>query len=149
MSHSILLINGPNLNMLGVREPSIYGKETLQDIEKACVQKGTSHDLDVVCVQHNSEGALIDEIQAARGKHSAIIINPGGYTHTSVALHDALAATDLPVFEVHLSNIHKREAFRHHSYVSPLAVGVICGLGSMGYLFAIEAVAAHLQGQTT
>ncbi len=141
---SILLLNGPNLNLLGKREPEIYGKETLKEVEDKCIQLGKELGIKVYCEQHNSEGGLIDLVQAARGKRDAIIINPGGYTHTSVALRDALVASDMPVYEVHISNIHKREAFRHHSYITGVAVGMICGLGTQGYLLALRAVATKL-----
>ncbi len=141
---SILLLNGPNLNLLGKREPEIYGKETLKEVEEKCVQLGKELGIKVYCAQHNSEGGLIDLVQAARGKREAIIINPGGYTHTSVALRDALAAADMPVYEVHISNIHQREAFRHHSYITGVAVGMICGLGTQGYLLALRAAATKL-----
>ena len=143
-SKSILLLNGPNLNFLGKREPEIYGYETLKDVEKKCIQLGKELGVKVYCAQHNSEGVLIDLVQAARGKRDAIIINPGGYTHTSVALRDALAAADMPVYEVHISNIHKREEFRHHSYITGIAVGMICGLGTQGYLLALRAAASKL-----
>jgi len=126
---SILLLNGPNLNLLGKREPEIYGYETLKDVEKKCIQLGKELGVKVYCAQHNGEGGLIDLVQAARGKRDAIIINPGGYTHTSVALRDALVAADMPIYEIHISNIHKREAFRHHSYITGITVGMICGLG--------------------
>jgi len=141
MSNSILLINGPNLNMLGKRQPEIYGSESLRDIEKASVKhaKKLGHDLSVF--QDNSEGAIIDAIHAAKGVHDAIVINPGAYTHTSIAIRDALLSVELPVYEVHLSNIHAREEFRHHSYVSDIATAVICGLGSQGYFVAIDAIA--------
>ena len=141
---SILLLNGPNLNLLGKREPEIYGYETLKDVEKKCIQLGKELGVKIYCAQHNSEGGLIDLVQAARGKRDAIIINPGGYTHTSVALRDALAAADMPVYEVHISNIHKREEFRHHSYITGIAVGMICGLGTQGYLLALRAAASKL-----
>ena len=143
-SKSILLLNGPNLNLLGKREPEIYGYETLKDVEKKCIQLGKEFDVKVYCAQDNSEGGLIDLVQAARGKRDAIIINPGGYTHTSVALRDALAAADMPVYEVHISNIHKREEFRHHSYITGIAIGMICGLGTQGYLLALRAAVAKL-----
>ena len=145
MAKSILLLNGPNLNLLGKREPEIYGYDTLKDVEKRCKVLGKELGIKVYCAQDNSEGGLIDLVQAAREKRDAIIINPGGYTHTSVALRDALVASDLPVFEVHISNIHKREAFRHHSYITGIAVGMICGLGTQGYTLALRAVAAYLE----
>ena len=136
----ILVINGPNLNALGLREPKLYGTETLADIEALCVEAGKSLGLEVECFQSNSEGALIDRIQAARDEASGIVINAGAYTHTSVALHDAIKAIAVPVIEVHLSNPHKREAFRHHSYVGMAARATIAGFGSLGYLLALESV---------
>lgn len=143
----ILLLNGPNLNMLGTRQPEIYGRQTLSDIERACTERTIQLGGTLDCFQSNSEGALIDKIQQARGVFDAIVINPAGYSHTSIALMDALLACDMPVVEVHLSNIHRREEFRHVSYVSKAAMGVICGLGSKGYLLAIEAVASLFKGE--
>lgn len=137
----ILLVNGPNLNLLGSREPDIYGHQTLADIEDDCRARGRELGLEVECFQSNSEGALVDRIQEACRDCAGIVINPGAYTHTSVALLDALLACGLPVIEVHLSNIHQREEFRHHSYVSKAASGVICGLGPDGYRMALEAMA--------
>ncbi len=137
----ILVINGPNLNLLGSREPDIYGRRTLADIEDDCRARGRELGLEVECFQSNSEGALVDRIQEANRDNAGIVINPGAYTHTSVALLDALLACDLPVIEVHLSNIHQREEFRHHSYVSKAASGVICGFGPDGYRMALEAMA--------
>lgn len=143
----ILLLNGPNLNMLGTRQPEIYGRQTLSDIERACTERTIQLGGTLDCFQSNSEGALVDKIQQARGVFDAIVINPAGYSHTSIALMDALLACDMPVVEVHLSNIHRREEFRHVSYVSKAATGVICGLGSKGYLLAIEAVASLFKGE--
>lgn len=137
----VLVLNGPNLNMLGKRQPEIYGRETLADIEAACRAEAKGLDLSLDFFQSNHEGALVDRIQQAREANSGIIINAGAYTHTSVALLDALNAAEKPVIEVHLSNIYKREEFRHHSYISPVAVGVICGFGSQGYLLALRAMA--------
>ena len=137
----VLVLNGPNLNMLGKRQPEIYGRETLADIEAACRAEAKSLDLALDFFQSNHEGALVDRIQQAREANSGIIINAGAYTHTSVALLDALNAAEKPVIEVHLSNIYRREEFRHHSYISPVAVGVICGFGSQGYLLALRAMA--------
>jgi 3-dehydroquinate dehydratase-2 len=139
MARKILLINGPNLNLLGTREPEVYGKQTLSDIENAAEQQIKAANGVFLCFQSNHEGALIDRIHAARTEQvDAIVINPGGYTHTSVALRDALAGVAIPFVEVHISNIHQREAFRHHSYLSDIAKGVICGLGTDGYRFAID-----------
>ena len=137
----LLVLNGPNLNMLGVRQPEIYGRTSLADIEAEC--RALAEDLGFALEfrQSNHEGQLIDWIQEARRTADGIIINPGGLTHTSVALMDALTAADLPVIEVHITNIHAREEFRHHSYVSRVAKGVIAGLGPQGYLFALEALA--------
>jgi len=141
----ICILNGPNLNLLGQRQPEIYGRETLADIHARCEKRATALGLAIDFRQSNHEGVLIDWIQEARAKASAIIINPAAFTHTSVALLDALTAAELPVIEVHLSNIHKREPFRHHSYVSRAATGVICGLGSKGYELALDALAERLQ----
>jgi 3-dehydroquinate dehydratase-2 len=129
MQRDVLILNGPNLNMLGMREPEIYGTETLVDIEEQCLRHGDS---------------LIDWVHEAFRTKQGLIINAGAYTHTSIALHDALAMLKIPIIEVHLSNIYKREAFRHHSYISPVAKGVICGLGSEGYLLALNAMSSIL-----
>ncbi len=134
----ILVLHGPNLNLLGTREPNIYGRETLADINRRLVQAGRKAGAEVQCFQHNVEGELVSRVHQARAdKVGFIVINPAGYTHTSVALRDALSAVAIPFIEVHLSNVHAREAFRHHSYFSELAVGVICGLGSQGYDLAL------------
>jgi 3-dehydroquinate dehydratase-2 len=138
---SILILNGPNLNMLGQREPGIYGRDTLDDIEKACRAKAAELELDVDFRQSNREGELVEWSQVAGQWFKGIIVNAGGYTHTSVALLDALTVSGLPVIEVHLSNIFRREEFRHHSYVSRAATGVICGFGLKGYLLALDAMA--------
>ena len=140
----VLVLNGPNLNMLGKRQPEIYGRETLADVEKACRIEAARLGLAVECAQSNHEGALVDLIQAARENNSAIVLNAGAYTHTSVALLDALNAAELPTVEVHISNIFKREDFRHHSYVSKAATGVICGFGPQGYALAVDAMAELL-----
>lgn len=141
---SLLILNGPNLNLLGTRQPEIYGRTTLADIEALCAVEAESLGLSVVCLQSNHEGALIDAVHAARGQHDGIVLNAGAYTHTSVALMDAIASVAVPLVEVHLSNIHAREAFRHKSYIAPVAIGQICGFGALGYALAIRALAAHL-----
>ncbi len=140
----VLILNGPNLNMLGTRQPEVYGAATLADIEAACEKRAQDLGLAAECRQSNSEGELVGWIQAARDQAQAVIINPGAYSHTSVAILDALLAVDLPVVEVHLSNIYRREEFRHHSYVSKAAQGVICGFGPGGYIMALEALAEQL-----
>ena len=142
---SILIVNGPNLNMLGKREPAIYGHDTLADIEAACRAKAGELGFDVDFRQSNKEGELVDWTQSAATGHKGIVINAGGYTHTSVALLDALIASGLPVIEVHLSNIFRREEFRHHSYISRAASGVICGFGLKGYLMALDAMAQMIR----
>jgi 3-dehydroquinate dehydratase II len=144
MAKRVLVLNGPNLNLLGTREPGTYGTETLAQIEKMVKAEGKALGLTVTARQSNHEGELVTWIQEARGSIEAIVINPAAYSHTSVAIHDALRAVGLPVIEVHLSNIHAREPFRHHSYVSPVATGVICGLGSAGYRLALRALAEKL-----
>jgi len=146
MSTKILILNGPNLNMLGTREPDIYGAETLADIEKSCQMAAKDLGLEVQCRQSNTEGELVDWIQkAGHDGFAGIIINAGAYTHTSVALLDALLACSLPVIEVHLSNIFQREEFRHHSYISKAARGVICGFGGQGYTLSLEGMAGLLR----
>lgn len=144
MSKSILLINGPNLNLLGTREPQIYGSDTLEDVQNAAQTQCKDLGITLQCVQSNHEGVLIDTIHEARGKSDFIVINPGGLTHTSVALRDALLGVQIPFVEIHVSNIHAREAWRSHSYLSDKAVGVICGLGVFGYTAAIEFAARKL-----
>jgi len=148
MTTTILVLNGPNLNLLGTREPTTYGHETLDDIAQLCHETAANHGLEVEFFQTNHEGQLIERIHQARGTCAGILINPAAWTHTSVAIRDALAAVELPVIEVHLSNVHKREAFRHHSYVSPIAVGVICGLGSNGYRLGLEHFAQLLRAES-
>ncbi|CAN8100981.1 unnamed protein product [Discula destructiva] len=157
MPRRILLLNGPNLNLLGTREPHIYGATTLRDVEGAAHTRATSLGATLETFQSNHEGALVDRIQQAGGfnvldgtrdeksRASAIIINPGAFTHTSVAIRDALAGVDVPFVEVHVSNVHAREAFRHHSYLSDKAVAVIAGLGVFGYQAALEFVVNHLK----
>ncbi|MGI9510853.1 MAG: type II 3-dehydroquinate dehydratase [Geminicoccaceae bacterium] len=141
MTRPVLVLNGPNLNLLGRREPGIYGAETLADVDGLCVSTGARHGLDVTCRQSNSEGQLVDWVQEVAERFEALIINPGAYSHTSIALHDALRFLEVPIVEVHLSNIHQREEFRHRSYVSLVANGVICGLGAKGYELALQGVA--------
>ena len=141
MPKPIFVLNGPNLNLLGVREPAIYGAETLADVRRRTEARAKSLGLDVDFRQSNSEGQLVDWIQEARESADGIILNAGALTHTSVAVLDALLAAELPVIEVHLSNIFRRESFRHHSYVSLAATGVICGLGPFGYVAALHAIA--------
>ncbi|MDQ2821636.1 MAG: type II 3-dehydroquinate dehydratase [Pseudomonadota bacterium] len=139
MVKKLLLLNGPNLNLLGSREPTVYGAATLADIESAATARAVAAGGTLSCFQSNHEGALIDRIHAAAVEAvDYIVINPGGLTHSSVALRDALAGVAIPFVEVHISNVHQREAFRHHSYLSGIAQGVICGLGTDGYLFAID-----------
>ena len=142
---TILVLNGPNLNLLGVREPATYGRETLSDIEEACLERAAELKLTVDFRQSNHEGQLVDWIQEARESADGIILNGGAYTHTSIAILDALKAAEVPVVEVHLSNIFRREDFRHVSYVSLGAHGVICGFGGHGYLLALEAMARILK----
>lgn len=139
MAKNILLLNGPNLNLLGSREPHIYGKTTLQDIEKAATAQVLTAGAQFSCLQSNHEGILIDRIHAAKQQNiDFIIFNPGGFTHTSIALRDALASVAIPFIELHISNVHQREAFRQHSFFSDIAQGVICGLGTDGYRLAID-----------
>ncbi len=140
----VLILNGPNLNLLGTREPEIYGTTTLDEIEALCRRRGNELGIEVDCRQSNGEGQLVDWIQEARGAYNGLILNPGAYSHTSIALLDALLAVGLPVIEVHLSNIHRREPFRSQSYVSKAATGVIAGFGAPGYLMALEALARRL-----
>jgi len=146
MPRTILILNGPNLNMLGTREPEIYGTETLADVEASCRARAESLGLAIDFRQSNIEGELVGWIQEARTTAAGIIINAAAYTHTSVALLDALNMCDMPIIEVHLSNIHQRESFRHKSYIARAADGMICGIGSFGYELAIEAVAKRLDG---
>jgi 3-dehydroquinate dehydratase-2 len=144
----VFVLNGPNLNLLGVRDPSIYGRDTLGDIEERCTARAAALGLEIEFRQSNHEGQLVDWIQEARESADGIILNAGALTHTSVSLLDALSATELPVIEVHLSNIFRREGFRHHSYVSLAAKGVICGLGAQGYELALDAIANLIEGES-
>jgi len=141
---SLLLLNGPNLNLLGTRQPEIYGKTTLQDIETLAKERAASHGFELEPLQSNSEGRLVDALHHARGRHVGVVLNAGAYTHTSVALRDAIASIDLPVVEVHLSNVHARESFRHQSLLAPVTLGQITGFGAQSYVLAIDALAAHL-----
>jgi len=140
MVKPVYILNGPNLNLLGTREPEIYGAQTLDDIAQQCKSKAKELDLDVEFRQTNDEGELVQLIQNARESACAIILNAAAYTHTSIAMHDALKMADIPIIEVHLSNVYKREEFRHKSFVSPVANGVICGFGAQGYEMALDAV---------
>ncbi len=139
----ILVLNGPNLNMLGTREPHIYGATTLADIEQALQTRAQQLHASVVCLQSNHEGVLIDTIQREYTAINGIIINPGAFTHYSYALRDALSAVTCPIIEVHISNVYKREAFRHHSVIAPIATGQIAGLGWHGYLLALDWIVTH------
>lgn len=145
MSRLIYIVNGPNLNLLGKRQPEIYGHETLADVERDCQALAKTLGLEVAFYQNNFEGGLIEIIHDARTKSAGVIINAGAYTHTSIGLHDALRALDVPVVEVHISNIHQREDFRHHSYVSLVASGVIVGCGTQGYQLALQRMARLIE----
>jgi 3-dehydroquinate dehydratase II len=141
---SILVLHGPNLNLLGLREPGIYGSVSLWDVNQMLEQEASGLGVRLTAFQSNHEGALIDAVHAALEVHQGILINPGGYTHTSVALRDAIAGVNLPTVEVHLSNIHKREAFRHHSYIAPVSIGQISGFGIESYRLGLHALVRHL-----
>ncbi|WP_157014831.1 type II 3-dehydroquinate dehydratase [Mesorhizobium xinjiangense] len=147
MSKTVFILNGPNLNLLGKREPGIYGGKTLDEIRDDCVAAARDLQISTEFRQTNHEGVLVDWIQEAGEKAGGIIINPGAYSHTSIAIHDAIRGVKLPVAEVHLSNIHAREAFRHTSMVTPVAVGMICGFGPLGYTLALQALAPQLQAR--
>ena len=144
MAISFLILNGPNLNLLGTRQPEVYGATTLADVEALCREAGDRLGLTIDFRQSNHEGVLVDWIHEAKGKHAGIVLNAGALTHTSIAIMDAIASVELPVAEVHLSNIHRREEFRHLSYVSKVALGMIAGFGPHGYVLGIEALARHL-----
>jgi len=144
---SILVLHGPNLNLLGQREPGIYGAVTLAEINRLLQEKATQVQASIFAMQSNHEGALVDAIHEALGKHKGILINAGAYTHTSVALRDAIAAVNLPTVEVHLSNIYRREDFRHHSYIAPVVIGQISGFGAQSYLLGLQALVHHLRSQ--
>jgi len=142
----ILVLHGPNLNLLGTREPEVYGRESLEDINRRLASEAAKRSVQIACFQSNHEGALIDRIHLAKEEGvSGIIINPGAYTHTSIALRDAISGVAIPTVEVHLSNIHAREAFRHHSYIAAVAVGQVCGFGSAGYLLALDGLLSTLK----
>lgn len=144
---SLLVLNGPNLNMLGQRQPEVYGATTLAEIDDLCIGTALDAGARATCLQSNHEGALIDAIHDARGAQDGIILNAGAYTHTSIALADALRSSEVPVVEVHLSNIHARETFRHRSYIAPVAIGQICGFGPESYVLAIQGMLAYLANQ--
>ncbi len=144
---SLLILNGPNLNLLGQRQPEVYGATTLAEIEATCRAKARDIGIGLDFMQSNSEGALVDAIHAAKGTHDGLILNAGAYTHTSIALMDAISSVELPAIELHLSNVHAREEFRHVSYIARVAVGVICGFGPAGYELAIDAMARHLEAR--
>ncbi len=145
MAHKILVLNGPNLNLLGTREPEVYGTDTLDDIVGDLRKLAEGQGIELRDYQSNSEGALIDALHEARGWAAGVVFNPGAFTHTSVALRDAISATELPVVETHLSNVHAREEFRHHSYISAVCVGVVAGFGRESYRLAFDALISHLQ----
>ncbi len=145
---SLLILNGPNLNLLGTRQPEVYGATTLPQIEAMCKTTASDLGFSLSFAQSNHEGRLVDDIHDARQKHAGIILNAGAYTHTSVALRDAISSVELPVIELHLSNIHARESFRHASHIAPVAVGQICGFGPHGYILALHAMANHLKDVT-
>lgn len=143
-SKPVYVLNGPNLNLLGLREPEIYGRTSLADIEKMVTGHAKARGVTALCLQSNHEGELVTWIQEARSMASGVIINAAAYSHTSIAIHDALAMLDIPAVEVHISNIYKREEFRHHSHVSSVVKGVICGLGVQGYTLALDAILADI-----
>lgn len=142
---SILVLHGPNLNLLGMREPGVYGSLTLAEINRLLESKASELEVEMLPVQSNHEGVLVDAIHGALGKHQGIVINAGAYTHTSVALRDAIAAVNLPTVEVHLSNIYRREDFRHHSYIAPVVIGQISGFGAQSYILGLQALVYYLR----
>lgn len=144
----ILVLHGPNLNLLGEREPGVYGSVTLAQINEMLEREANTRQVSLAFLQSNHEGVLIDAIQAARGEYQGILINPGAYTHTSVAIRDAIAAVNIPTVEVHLSNIHQRETFRHYSYIAPVAIGQISGFGDQSYRWGLLALVEHLQSRS-
>ncbi|MCR8547155.1 type II 3-dehydroquinate dehydratase [Salipiger sp. P9] len=143
-----LILNGPNLNLLGTRQPEVYGCTTLADIEAMCRDHGARTGVRVEFAQSNHEGALVDAIHDTRGRLDGLILNAGAYTHTSIALMDAISSAEIPTVELHLSNVHAREAFRHQSYIAKVAVGVICGFGARGYTLAMDALQSHLEARS-
>ena len=145
MMNKIIILNGPNLNLLGEREKEKYGNITLRDIEKNCKEFASKNNIDLTLFQSNIEGELIEEIQKARKEHHGLIINAGGYTHTSVAIHDALKILKIPIIELHITNIYNREEFRHKSLISKIAKGIICGFGTEGYIMALTAMKTYLK----
>ncbi len=145
-SRTILLLNGPNLNLLGTREPEIYGRDTLADVEQLARETAEELGFELKALQSNHEGVLLDAIHEARGTAAGIVINPGAFTHTSIALADAISGVSLPAIEVHISNVHQREAFRHHSYISPVASSIIIGAGVNGYKLAVQQLAHLISG---
>lgn len=142
---SVLVLHGPNLNLLGMREPGVYGSLTLAEINRLLESKASELEAEMLSVQSNHEGVLVDAIHGALGKHQGIVINAGAYTHTSVALRDAIAAVNLPTVEVHLSNIYRREDFRHHSYIAPVVIGQISGFGAQSYILGLQALVYYLR----
>lgn len=145
---SLLILNGPNLNLLGERQPEVYGTTTLSEIEALCEQTAKQLGARAICLQSNQEGLLVDAIHQARNVHDGLVLNAGAYTHTSIALMDAISSTGIPTIELHLSNIHAREEFRKKSFVAPVAIGQICGFGANGYKLAIQALLHHLEGRS-
>jgi 3-dehydroquinate dehydratase-2 len=143
---SLLVLNGPNLNLLGQRQPEVYGRTSLADIDDMCRAHGDTIGIGIECLQSNHEGVLIDAIHNAKGRHAGILLNAGAYTHTSIALMDAIASVEIPTIELHLSNVHAREEFRHTSFIAKYALGVICGFGSHGYILGIDALKKHVEG---
>ena len=143
MKISILLINGPNLNLLGTREPETYGSQTLQDVEALCIEHAKAKGIELTAFQSNHEGEIVDAVQQSKGVYTHLIMNPGAYSHTSIAIRDAITGVGANVYEVHISNIHEREEFRHHSYITDVANAVFVGLGVPGYIAAIDAIAAE------
>lgn len=148
MTRKLLILNGPNLNLLGTRQPEVYGPTTLADIEAMCMAHAEALGITVTFAQSNHEGVMIDHLHAARDTCAGVILNAGAFTHTSVALMDAISSIQVPVIELHLSNIHAREAFRHKSYIAPVAVGQICGFGAAGYPLAMDAMIRYLGDET-